>query len=388
MLNILFVHQSADMYGSDKVLLSLVEGLDRVRFRPVVMLPCEGPLKEALQEGGIEVHVVPLVRIGRSTLSLVGLARLPWEIGQSLRTMSRLLKGRKISIVHSNTLAVLSGALWAKWKRVPHIWHVHEMIVHPRLVREGFPILLRLFADRVACNSNATMQLLLDLQPSLKNRSVTIWNGMDRNTQPNGESARLFRQEMQLSTDEVLVVLMGRINRWKGQKLLVEAAKLVRCMGIQNVRYLIVGSAPPGQIHFLDELSDAIATSGVSEHISVMTFQEDIWHIWDAADIAVVPSTEPEPFGMVALEAMAAGKPVVAAAHGGLVDIVVDGVTGILVTPNDVDRLASAIAVLARDTNERERMGKAGFARLVEHFSLQQYVSGFENLYGAVGEGL
>jgi glycosyltransferase involved in cell wall biosynthesis len=159
-------------------------------------------------------------------------------------------------------------------------------------------------------------------------------------------------------------------------------------MGIENVRYLIVGSAASGQNHFLDELNGVIAASGVSEHISVMTFQEDIWHIWDAANIAVVPSTEPEPFGMVALEAMAAGKPVVAAAHGGLLDIVVDGVTGLLVTPNDADRLANAIAVLARDKNERERMGKAGFARLDEHFSLQQYVSGFENLYGVVGERL
>ena len=381
MINVLFVHQSAEMYGSDKVLLSLVEGLDRKRFQPIVLLPCEGPLTDALRAGEIAVHVVPLIKIGRATLSFSGMVRLPLDIWRSMRAMNMALNGTSVALVHSNTLAVLSGAIWAKFRRIPHVWHVHEMIVSPRLVKLMFPFLLRLLADKVPCNSNATRQLLLESQPTLSQRSITIWNGMDRNSQPDMESARLFREQLQISPDEVLVVLMGRINRWKGQKLLVEAARRVSDLGQNNVRYLIVGSAPPGQEHFLEELDDTIGHCCVADHITVLNFQDNIWSIWDAADIAVVPSTEPEPFGMVALEAMAAGKPVIAAAHGGLTDIVVDGMTGMLVTPNDPDALAGAIVSLAKDSQKRDRMGKAGLARLGEYFSLKQYVDGFEKLY-------
>ena len=383
MLNVLFVHQSAEMYGSDKVLLSLVEGLDLDRFRPVVLLPSEGPLTNALRAAAITVHVLPLIKIGRSTLSFRGLVRLPLDIWRSMRAMNKALNGTSIALVHSNTLAVLSGAIWAKLRRIPHVWHVHEMIVSPRPVKLMFPILLRLLADKVPCNSNATMQLLLESQPALQKKCVTIWNGMDRNSESDTESTRLFREQLKISPEEVLVVLMGRINRWKGQKLLVKAAGKVSDSGLSNVRYLIVGSVPPGQEHFQEELDHAIAESGIADHIAVMNFQEDIWPIWDAADIAVVPSTEPEPFGMVALEAMAAGKPVIAAAHGGLTDIVLDGVTGILVLPSDADALAGAIAFLVKDRQAREEMGKAGLTRLGELFSLKQYVDGFEKLYGA-----
>lgn len=383
---ILFIHQSAEMYGSDKVLLSLVEGLDKSCFRPIVLLPSEGPLMDALRASKVETHVVPLVRFSRATLSVSGVMRLPYEIWRSLRAMNRVLDGVNISIVHSNTLAVLSGALWAKFHYLPHVWHVHEMIVRPKVVREGFPWLLRIFADRVACNSNATLQLLLESQPILAKKSVTIWNGMARSVPPDVEAARLFRQELGLGQHDVLVVLMGRINRWKGQRLLIDAASQVAGMGFMNARYLIVGSTPQGQENFMDELKHALSLKGVGNLFTVMGFREDIWPIWDAADIAVVPSTEPEPFGMVALEAMAAGKTVVAAAHGGLLDIVVDGVTGMLVSPNDANALAVALVSLARDKSARKRMGQEGLKRLDEHFSLKHYVGGFEQLYGAVNE--
>ena len=386
MLNILFVHQSAEMYGSDKVLLALVGGLDRKRFRPVVVLPSEGPLMVALRFIGVEAHVAPVVKVSRATLSLRGLLRLPLDVWRSMRTMNRLLAGGNIAIVHSNTLAVLSGALWAKLRRLPHVWHVHEMIVHPKLVKEGFPWLLRMFADRVACNSNPTRALLLESQPLLDQRSITIWNGMDREHPMQRSEIADFRHAMGLPAECVLVVLMGRINRLKGQKLLVEAAMHAQRQGLTQVHYLIVGSAPSGQEHFLQDLQQALATSGVENLFTVMDFQSDIWRIWGAADIAVLPSIEPESFGMVALEAMAAGKPVVAAAHGGPLDIVIDGKTGTLVAPNDALALADAIVALARDKAARERMGRAGLRRLDEQFSLRNYVHGFEQLYEAVGE--
>ncbi|HSY27743.1 MAG TPA: glycosyltransferase family 4 protein, partial [Burkholderiaceae bacterium] len=233
---------------------------------------------------------------------------------------------------------------------------------------------------------NPTRALLLESQPILDQKVVTIWNGMDRQHPMLKSEIADFRHSMGLHAECVLVVLMGRINRLKGQKLLVEAAMHAQRQGLTQVHYLIVGSAPAGQEHFLHDLQQTLATSGIENLFTMMEFQADIWRIWDASDIAVLPSTEPESFGMVALEAMAAGKPVVAAAHGGPLDIVIDGKTGTLVAPNDAVALADAIATLAQDKTARERMGRAGLQRLDEQFSLRNYVRGFEQLYESIGE--
>lgn len=381
MKTILFVHQSAEMYGSDKVLLSLASGLDRKLFTSIVMLPENGPLKVALDLVGVKNYIVPLVKVSRATFSLKGLLSLPGQIVRSYFGFSRALGSTQIDVVHSNTLAVLSGALWAKLHGIPHVWHVHEMIVHPTIVRKFFPWLLLIFADRVVCNSYATENLLIDTQPRLKSKTVTIWNGMDREQPVNQTAADTFRQGLGLHQDEVLIVLMGRINRWKGQMLLVDAAEIIAEHGLTGVRYLLVGSPPEGQEFFLDQLEDRISKTNLVGKIKLLNFQSDIWPIWDAADIAVVPSTEPEPFGMVALEAMASLTPVIVAAHGGLLDIVVDGESGLLVRPNCAQALADALINLISNQPLRIAIGRGGYARYEKYFSLSSYVTGFEAAY-------
>ena len=171
MLNVLFIHQSADMYGSDKVLLSLVLGLDRSLYNPIVILPSDGPLLSVLEECGIRHHVLPLVRIGRTMLSLKGFAALPLMTWRSMQALNSALKGERIDIVHSNTLGVISGAIWAWLKGIFHVWHVHEIIERPLAVRVGLSWALRLFTDRVICNSHATARNLLQDQPTLQKKT-------------------------------------------------------------------------------------------------------------------------------------------------------------------------------------------------------------------------
>lgn len=386
MRNILFVHQSADMYGSDKVLLSLVAGLDRSRFTPIVILPCDGPLLTALEEAGIRCHVVPLVRAGRTLFSIKGLLALPVKAWKSVRAISCVLEGERIDIVHSNTLAVLSGAIWAWLKGVPHVWHVHEIIERPLVVRKGFAWLLRLFASKVICNSHATMKLLLQDQPVLQQKTVVVWNGIDREQPADIDKAAAFRAGLRLADGDVLVALLGRVNRWKGQGLLVEAAEQLEVRGQHHLRYVMVGSPPAGQEHFLHVLEARIAQSPVREKISLLSFTSDIWTVWDSCDIAVVPSTEPEPFGMVALEAMVSGKPVVAANHGGLAEIVVPGKTGLLFEPNNPRGLAEAIETLADNKTLRDEMGHAGKRLAAEKFSVSAYVAGVSAVYDSAAD--
>ncbi|NUO09140.1 MAG: glycosyltransferase family 4 protein [Candidatus Brocadia sp.] len=383
-IHILFVHQSAEMYGSDKVLLSLIEGLDKQFFNPIVILPRDGPLLVALQKLNVTIYVIPLVIISRVTYSIKGMVCLPLEIYRSMRALNLALKGVKVDIVHSNTVAVLSGALWAKWGKIPHIWHVHEMIVHPNLVRRLFPLLLKTLANRVVCNSTATQQLLLNFQPNLAVKSIVIKNCLERIEPMDQKAVFTLRNQLNIGASDVLVALVGRINRWKGQGLLVDAASILWEKGIRNIHYLIVGSPPDGREHFKNNLLAKVSVSPAKAKITVMDFREDIYNIWDASDIAVVPSTEPEPFGMVALEAMAAGKPVIAAAHGGIKEIIVDGETGLYFAPSSAEDLANKVEDLSKQPYKREQMGSKGMERLKSFFNHENYVLEFSRFYEKV----
>ena len=367
---ILFVHQSADMYGSDKVLLWLVQGVKGRGFHPIVLIPSQGPLHTALTASGIETHVLEVTKLNRETLSPLGLLKLPFKLLGSMREKRRVIAGRKVDLVYSNTLAVLGGAVFARLHDIPHVWHVHELLKSPTVVRKGFPWMVRLLADKVVSNSTMTEQWLLEEQPLLAKKAVTIWNGLGPRPAPKPDAASAMRASLQVADEHLLVALVGRINRWKGQELLIDAASLLWQQGVRNIHFVIVGGVAAGQEHLIDALHQKIAASPAAAQIKRMEFTDDVWTVWDACDIAVVPSTEPEPFGMVAIEAMASHKPVVVAAHGGLLDIVEDGVSGLCFAPNDATALAEKLRALAASPELRSRLGAAGALRQKELFSL------------------
>lgn len=360
------------MYGSDKVLLSLVLGMGSRGIHPVVFLPSEGPLLSALDAGGIETHIVPVTKLDRKTLSPMGLLKLPIKLLASMWAVSRVLKGRHIDLVYSNTLAVLGAAVWAKFRRIPHVWHVHELLVAPRVVRQGFPLLLRFLADRVLCNSTLTEKWVLDEQPSLSTRTVVIWNGIEPRPPVREDAVTELRSNLGVHEGQLLVALVGRINRYKGQELLINAAEILWNKGFRDVHYLIVGGAVPGQEHLVSKLKQQISDSVVGAQIHIMQFTSDVWSVWDACDIGVVPSITPESFGMVAIEAMAAKKPVVVAAHGGVLDIVEHDVSGLLFEPGDAALFASEIEKLISAPNIRHQLGEAGCERQKKLFSLAE----------------
>lgn len=380
---VLLIHQSSEMYGSDRVLLYLAKGLQAAgQFHPVVVLPDEGPLLDALRNKGIEVHVGAVAKISRATFTPRGLIRLARQTYQAVRFLDQLVGNRDVGLVHSNTLAVLSGAIWASLRRIPHLWHVHEIVLSPALVRKGFPYLVSYLSDRVMSNSTLTERWLLSEQPGLARRSVVVFNGLPLPPSTSASAISHFRDSIGAAASDVVVTLAGRINRWKGQGLLLDAAAtLTRRISPVKFRFVIIGGPAPGLEYLLDTLKTQAIEAGIAEQCSFIPFAEDIWPIWFGTDIAVVPSTEPEPFGMVAIEAMTAGVPVVAAAHGGLLDIVVDGETGILFPPRDTFALADAIERLASDAALRRRMGAAGAERQRALFSVETQVEKTTQVY-------
>jgi glycosyltransferase involved in cell wall biosynthesis len=360
---VLMLHQSAELYGSDRVALRLCEGLRAAGFQVVALVPFDGPLVPSLRAAGAECHVGPVGKVARSDLTPVGVLVWSADLVKGLRAIRYALRGRRPDLVYSNTLAVIAGALWARLHGVKHVWHVHEILPRPPLVQRLYSTALRLLADKVVCNSTATRRWILGTERALGDRTAVVWNGVDEPPQqPFGSSARL-RAELGCGAGEILTVLVGRINGWKGQEVLVDAADRLWASGKRHLRFAIVGGPPPGQREHLERLLDRIARSPARPAIRLLEFTDDPTAVWEACDVAVVPSTAPEPFGLVAVEAMAAGKPVVAAAHGGLLDIVEDGNTGLLVPPGDAAALAGALSRLADDEGLRRRMGDAGRER-------------------------
>jgi glycosyltransferase involved in cell wall biosynthesis len=148
-----------------------------------------------------------------------------------------------------------------------------------------------------------------------------------------------------------------------------------------NVHLLYVGSTPKGQEFYLENLNHKITTLNLTQKVTIFPFTENIWSIYDSIDIVVVPSTEPESFGLVATEAMLSKKPVIASNIGGLKEIVVDNETGFLFNHKNVVDLQRKIELLVQDNELRKKMGEKGHIRVKEHFSSEKYVKKIEKLY-------
>ncbi|XVJ69103.1 MAG: glycosyltransferase family 4 protein [Rhizobacter sp.] len=381
--HVLFVHQSADLYGSDRVLLMLVIALKAEGdFNPIVLLPCTGPLVAKLKAAGIEVHVGSVAKISRAMFTPFGFLRTLKALRDGLRTIDHIVAERKISLVHSNTLAVLAGATWAWRRRVVHVWHVHEILLSPRLVSWGLPRLVHCLSAGVIANSSQTKAWLLRMASGLAPKCQLIFNGLPPAPPSAPGAVQSFRDKLGVKNTDVVVSLVGRINRMKGQGVLIEAIAILKARGVLGgTRIAIVGSAAPGCDHILLDLHNKTEALGLASAITFLDFDADIWPIWYGSDIAVMPSTEPESFGMVAIEAMAACLPVIASNHGGVLDIIEDGKTGLLVSINDAGALADALERLIGDAVLRKNMGRQGRQRQFQLFSIDTQAQQTADLY-------
>lgn len=382
--SILFIHQSAELYGSDKTILMFISNLDKQKYFPIVILPFDGPLKTEFEKNNIKVVIAPVLKLYRKMFTPKNILKFFKEYTEGLKIINRLHKEHDFTIVYSHTLAALIGIIFASKNKIRHLWHVQEIIAKPKLFNKGFKRLLSLKSNHVAVyDSKTTMDFWIEGNKKLAKKSEAICNGLDvtEKPAPNLIEIENIRSEVfKVKPEDVVISLVGRINSWKGQKLLLEAFNEIADK-YPNTKLVYIGSAPPNQEFFETDLKQKITDYSLSKRVIIIPFQENIWKFWDAIDIAVVPSTEPEPFGMVAIEAMLAKKPVVAANHGGLTETVVNNETGLHFRPNDKSELAEAIVNLVEDKNKRILFGEKGYERVHLHFSLEKHVDHFEAIF-------
>jgi glycosyltransferase involved in cell wall biosynthesis len=179
------------------------------------------------------------------------------------------------------------------------------------------------------------------------------------------------------------VGMVGRIGTWKGEHGFLEVAEQVSTR-VPEARFLVVGGTFDNRDRYLDNVRDRAAHNGLGEKVIVTGFRTDIQDILHLFDVMLHMPDRPEPFGLVAAEAMAAGKPVVAAGQGGLTEIVCDWETGYLVPPGDTEAATNRVVELLTNDRLRNHMGRAGRRRVEREFPATRYAREFESLYREV----
>ncbi len=383
---ILYPHSSDELYGSDVVLLNLVRRLDRARFRPMVLLPTDipyqGALSQALDEAGIAHRALAMPVLRRRYFSVRGMPRFIRDLWRGRQGIPALARQEGVALIHSNTSAVWGGALVASRLGVPHIWHVHELVTDPVLVRKLIAWMVHRYSDQVVAISRAVAEHLLKDAPGLEGRITVIYDAVDTERFAPTVSGQALRQAWGVGPEEVLVGVVGRISAWKGQDFFLRAfAQAVRVE--PRLRAVIVGDVPPGEGWRRDALQQLARELGVAQRVLWPGYHPDAPRVMAALDILALPSIKPEPFGMVVIEAMATGKPVIATAHGGPMESVAHGQTGLLVSPTDPKEMAQALIRLARDPLLRRTWGAQGRARAQTLFSFDAHVNAFQALYAS-----
>jgi glycosyltransferase involved in cell wall biosynthesis len=170
--------------------------------------------------------------------------------------------------------------------------------------------------------------------------------------------------------------MIGRINSWKGQDLLVEATAALSPTLRGKIDIKFAGATfEAGQE--AEELARLVDKAGIQGQVQFEGFVKDPFDFYQWADIVVVPSKKPEPFGLVAVEAMAHGRPVIAANHGGLMEIVVHERTGLLFEPGNAQALSAMLSHALANHAEMQVFGRQGQARYREEFTETKYKENF-----------
>lgn len=361
---ILFIDQSGQLGGAELCLADLVQG----RADAQVLLFSEGPLVENLRARNISTEVLPLpgasARITKGASIVRLAATVPGLFSHVLALSHRVRKAR---LIYLNTAkALIHGVAANLIPGKPAVYHLHDLLDPSHFSSINIRLLVEA-ANRtqtVIANSQATADAFHaagGITPT-----HVIPNGFDPETFDVADTETVSTLRRQWNpTDRPVVAIFGRLTRWKGQHILLEAARQ-----LPDTTFWLIGDAlfTDDDRAYARELRAQAEKMGA--RIQMLGFRDDIPQLMQAADIVAHCSISPEPFGRVLVEAMLSGKPVVAAAAGGPREIVDDGITGYLTPPGDARALRAALQSLVESPTLRHRMGAAGRERAKQQFSL------------------
>ncbi|MHC4251160.1 MAG: glycosyltransferase [Planctomycetota bacterium] len=385
MQRVMLVCASPRLGGAERSLLELARAVGRERVALDAIVGGPGELTDSLREAGLDVDVVEMPRISRTT-DPIKIAGYIATVTKLSRTIAGLVRSHKADLVHANgILSHIYAGEAARQAKVPCVWHARDMVkLGPLAAHEQ-----RNAALVIAISEAVRAHLFREGTPEAKLR--VVMNGIDlsffEETPPSDTPARdAARAELGLDARAFVAGSAGAFVPWKrhedfvrafaalaedevareaGGGAPVEVAKLVPSRAVlfgddlfgENGRYAFD----------LKKLADEL----VGSRFLFTGWRADVPRMMPALDV-FVSASDGEPFGRVVVEAMAAGVPVVATDSGGKREIVGDGVTGVLVPQGDVAALGEAMGALMRDPERRARMGEAARERARSEFAVDR----------------
>jgi glycosyltransferase involved in cell wall biosynthesis len=385
--------------GTTRYLLSLVSGLDRRRFRPVLFAPERRPwhveaeaigmevvtLRPARQEGSAPPAAVPVAAVSSPKRPP---AILPWATGTAheLLTLRRFLSSRRMDVLHSNNAGAEVAPIAARLAGIPRVlatWHVDSTYDLDGL-RGGWNYralemacmrsLHHAIAVSAATARDWVRRCRLD---GIADRRITVI--------PNGVDAARYRRRVAVEEAKsreglggrLVIASMGRLEAAKGYEYLIRSLPAV----IERRPEALVRIAGRGPL--LAELQALAEALGVSGHVDFAGFTADVQGFLECADIYVQPSLC-EAMPMSILEASAVGIPVVASDVGGVAECVIEGESGHVVAPRSPDALAAALLRLAETPGRRVAMADAAVRLVHSRFTVDAMVRRTEEIYSSL----
>ena len=365
-MKVLHLNTERTWRGGEKQCLRLAAGLrDRGEQSEVVAQP-GSPLADRARAEGLTVHEVRM--------------RGEWDLG-AVRAIRRLYRDRAPDIAHMHTSHAHSLGCLARiglGRPLTTVSRRVDFSIYRNFLRLSW-FKYRLLGDRFVAISRAIRdQMVEDGIPA--DRIEVVWSGVD--DPPDAARPRKdLRAELGIPAGAPLVGDVAAFGWHKAQEVLVESVPLL-LREVPGAVVLLVGDGECRPA--VEDLARRLGVHGSS--VRFTGFRDDVPDVLGSLDLFVMCSVK-EGLCTSALDAQAAGVPVVASAVGGLVEAVADGETGLLVPPRDPAALASAMARLLRDRPLRDRMAAAGRTRVRERFGVNAMVDGNRAVYGRLLRG-
>ena len=343
---VVVANPSADLYGSDRMMLEGVRGLVDAGWRVVVTCSVPGPLLEPLRAAGAELRVEPVPVLRKSMLSPGGLVRLVGQTVGGLARMRRLLREERADVLLVNTVTIPFWLVAAQLARVPSVVHVHEAerSLHP--AKRWLLTAPLTLTDLVVYNSEVSRQVSGLRSLERRGRVRVVHNGVAGPPQPSAARTRLV--------EPFRILYVGRLSPRKGVDLVISAAQALTDGGTACTVDL-VGAVFPGYEWYEEQLREQVRTAGLESQVSFHGFQTSVWPFLARTDVLVAPSRLDESFGNVVIEALLAGRPVVASDHTGLTEAARGFAAAVLVPVDDAAALADGLKAVHRDWDDYRR---------------------------------
>jgi len=339
-VRVLVTHPGASLYGSDRMVLESVSGLLEAGAQVVLTVPGDGPLVAEARRRGAGVVLAPVPVLRKSALSLRGGLALAGSVVAGVGAGAGVLQRVRPDVVYVSTLTTPSWVVLARAAGRPVVCHVHEAETSPPLVVQRLLTAALLTATSVLVASDYALGVLTRAWPRLRGRSTVVRNGVAGPPAPPSLRRR--------DAGGARLLYVGRLSERKGVLVAVEALRLLLAGGA-DVRLDLVGDAFTEHAAFAARLRERLDDPALAGRTTVHGFAADVWGHLAAADVLLVPSVLPEPFGNTAVEGVLAARPVVASDTGGLPEAVGDVASARLVPAGDAAALAEAVRRLVAD---------------------------------------